>query len=194
MTMTLKEYVSGLARAAKKASVSLRTLSADAKNRAILAMARSIDARGEAVRAANARDLAGAGKKGLSAAMLDRLTLTDKRIDDMIGSLREIAVLRGPGGGGDRRPPSVRLPAGEGAHAHRRHRHDLRVPAQRDRGRGGAVPEIGQRGHPARRKRGPGVQQRAGARHPRGAWPPPAWTGTRCSTWSGPSTRPSTSW
>ncbi|MGA2762599.1 MAG: glutamate-5-semialdehyde dehydrogenase [Spirochaetia bacterium] len=117
--MTLKEYVSAIARGAKKASVSLRALSADVKNRAILAMARSIDECREAVRAGNARDLARGREKGLSAAFLDRLTLTDKRIDDMIGSLREIASFEDPVGEviGVRRPSGfllekVRTPIG----------------------------------------------------------------------------------
>ena len=117
--MTLKEYVSAIARGAKKASVSLRTLSAETKNRAILAMARSIDDCREAVRAGNAQDLARGRGKGLSAAFLDRLTLTDKRIDDMIGSLREIASFEDPVGEviGVRRPSGfllekVRTPIG----------------------------------------------------------------------------------
>jgi len=115
----LKEYVRGCAGAAKRASVSLRGLSAETKNRAILAMARSIDeSRGE-VKDANARDVARGKDAGLPPAFLDRLTLTDRRIDEMIGSLREIAAFEDPVGEviGVRRPSGfvlekVRTPIG----------------------------------------------------------------------------------
>lgn len=115
----LKEYVSGVARAAKKASVSLRTLSAERKNRAILAMASSIDQGRKDIREANARDVTRGREAGLSAAFLDRLTLTDKRIEDMMASLREIASFEDPVGEviGVRRPSGfvlekVRTPIG----------------------------------------------------------------------------------
>ncbi len=74
-------------------------------------------------------------------------------------------LLRGSGGRGDRGPKTARLRAGEGAHAHRRHRDDLRIAAERDGGRGGPLREIGERRHPSGRKRGHGVQPRAGAVH-----------------------------
>jgi len=115
----LKEYVRGVAQAAKKASASLRSLSAGTKNRAILAMAAAIDAERKEVREANARDVARGKAAGLSAAFLDRLTLTDKRIDGMIESLKEIAALEDPVGEviGVRRPSGcvlekVRTPIG----------------------------------------------------------------------------------
>jgi glutamate-5-semialdehyde dehydrogenase len=115
----LKEYVRGVAQAAKKASASLRSLSAGTKNRAILAMAAAIDAERKDVREANARDVARGKAAGLSAAFLDRLTLTDKRIDGMIESLKEIAALEDPVGEviGVRRPSGfvlekVRTPIG----------------------------------------------------------------------------------
>ena len=115
----LKDYVSGVARAAKKASVSLRTLTAETKNRAILAMAKSIDDGRKEVREANSRDVQKGKSAGLSAALLDRLALTDKRIDDMMASLREIASFEDPVGEviGVRRPSGfvlekVRTPIG----------------------------------------------------------------------------------
>jgi glutamate-5-semialdehyde dehydrogenase len=115
----LKEYVSGVARAAKRASVTLRAVSAEMKNHAILAMAKSIDEGRKDIREANARDVHRGKEAGLPAAFLDRLTLTDKRVDDMIGSLREIAALEDPVGEviGVRRPSGfvlekVRTPIG----------------------------------------------------------------------------------
>ena len=115
----LKEYVRGVALAAKKASASLRSLSAETKNRAILAMAEAIDKGRKDIREANARDVQRGKAAGLSAAFLDRLTLTDKRIDGMIQSLKEIAALEDPVGEviGVRRPSGfvlekVRTPIG----------------------------------------------------------------------------------
>jgi glutamate-5-semialdehyde dehydrogenase len=104
----LNGYIVTLAKAAKKASVGLRTLSADAKNAALRAMAESIDARRTAIRAANAKDVERAKKSDLSAAMVDRLTLTEKRIDEIVASLRDIAALEDPVG----EVTGVRRPAG----------------------------------------------------------------------------------
>jgi glutamate-5-semialdehyde dehydrogenase len=107
----LNEYIVTLARAAKKASVGLRTLSADAKNKALREIAVAIEARRDAVRAANARDVERGTKAGLSAAMLDRLTLSDKRIGEITASLREVAALEDPVGEviGTRRPAGFML-------------------------------------------------------------------------------------
>ncbi len=116
---SVKEYVSAVSRAAKKASVSLRGLSAETKNRAILAMAKAIDEQRGAIREANVRDVQKGKQGGLAPSFLDRLTLTDRRIDEMIASLREIAGFEDPVGEviGVRRPSGfllekVRTPIG----------------------------------------------------------------------------------
>jgi glutamate-5-semialdehyde dehydrogenase len=115
----LNQYIVSLARAAKKASVGLRTLSADAKNAALHAIAGAIDSRRAALRAANAKDIERGTKAGLSAAMLDRLRLTGTRIDEIMASVREIASLEDPVGEviGVRRPSGfvlekIRTPIG----------------------------------------------------------------------------------
>ena len=115
----LNAYIVTLARAAKKASIGLRTLNADAKNAALRAIAESIDARRAGIRAANAKDVERGKKSDLSAAMVDRLTLTEKRIDEIIASLRDVAALEDPVGEiiGVRRPggfvlEKVRTPIG----------------------------------------------------------------------------------
>jgi len=115
----LKEYVAGVARAAKNASVTLRSLSAEKKNQALRAMAEAVDAGRKEIREANAADVQKGTAGGLSAAFLDRLTLTDKRIDGMIQSLKEIAAQEDPVGEviGVRRPSGfllekVRTPLG----------------------------------------------------------------------------------
>jgi glutamate-5-semialdehyde dehydrogenase len=107
----LKEYVCTLARAAKKASIGLRVLSADAKNAALLAIAAAIEARRAAIKTANAVDVEKAAKAGLPSAMVDRLTLTDKRIDEITAALRQVAALEDPVGEiiGSRRPAGFTL-------------------------------------------------------------------------------------
>ena len=60
----LQEYVVTLARTAKKASARLRTLSTDAKNKALASMAASVDSRRAQIMTANAADLARGKKAG----------------------------------------------------------------------------------------------------------------------------------
>ena len=115
----LRQYVQDMARAAKKASAQLRGLSAASKNAALAAMAKAIAAQKTAIAAANARDLERGRKAGLSKPVLDRLALTDARIDALIASLKEIEAFEDPVGEciGVRRPAGfvlekVRTPIG----------------------------------------------------------------------------------
>jgi glutamate-5-semialdehyde dehydrogenase len=115
----LGDYIESMAAAAKKASAGLRLLSAERKNAALMSMAEAIDADRPRIREANARDLERGRKAGLTSALLDRLTLTDARIDGIIGSLHDIAGFEDPVGEviGVRRPAGfllekVRTPIG----------------------------------------------------------------------------------
>ncbi len=84
-----------------KARAAARTLAnapAEAKNEAILAAAKILRARGAEILAANARDLAEARAKGLGPALLDRLALDPKRIEQMARGLEEVAALPDPVG------------------------------------------------------------------------------------------------
>lgn len=115
----IRSYVRAIAQAAKKASVSLRSLTAESKNQALRAMAAAIDARRAEIKAANARDVERGRASGVPSAFLDRLTLSDRRIDDMISSVKEIAAFEDPVGEvmGVRRPSGfvlekVRTPIG----------------------------------------------------------------------------------
>ena len=115
----LESYVVGLARAARAASAKLRDLSAETKNSALRAMGQAIDRERASIKSANARDLDGGRKAGLSSAMLDRLALNDTRLDAMVASLAEIARFEDPVGEviGVRRPAGfllekVRTPIG----------------------------------------------------------------------------------
>ena len=104
---------------------------------------------GSDILAANAADLA---ESTGTAAFRDRLTLTEARVEAMARGLEDIAALPDPLArtlADWTRPNGLRIPAHRDAD--RRDRHDLREPPECRRGRGGAVPEIRQRGDPARR-------------------------------------------
>ncbi len=96
--MTVNETITNLAIAARRAARSLGTLSSAVKDRALLKMAVALDAQRDKLRAENDKDLASGQAQGLSAAMLDRLSLTDKAIDSMIAGLKEVAALPDPVG------------------------------------------------------------------------------------------------
>ncbi|MFA6899091.1 MAG: glutamate-5-semialdehyde dehydrogenase [Desulfurivibrionaceae bacterium] len=96
--MSIHETIKQMAMAAKKASRNMANLSTTAKNNVLLKMAEALLVQKAYIQQENALDLAAGREKGLSAAMLDRLALTDKVIDSMVGGLREVAALPDPVG------------------------------------------------------------------------------------------------
>ena len=96
--MSLTEEMTALAKRARAASRRLASLSADDKNRSLLAMADAIEANAAAIRDENARDMAAGAATGLSKALLDRLLLDEARIGGMATGLREVAELPDPVG------------------------------------------------------------------------------------------------
>jgi glutamate-5-semialdehyde dehydrogenase len=96
--MTLEETIIGLARETKGAARQVANLSTTVKNRVLLAMAAALLERKDYIQAQNELDLAAGREKGLSAAMLDRLALSDKVIEAMVTGLREVAALPDPVG------------------------------------------------------------------------------------------------
>src|SRR5271167_2533984 len=96
--MNLNEQMTRLARQAKAASRELAKLTKAEKNSCLLAMADALEQNSDAIKEANALDMEFGAQHGLSAAMLDRLKLDDKRIAGMAKGLREVAVLPDPVG------------------------------------------------------------------------------------------------
>lgn len=92
------EYFQQVGKQARSASRALAQADTRLKNAALIATAEAIDAQRPALKAANAKDMAAGEEKGLSAAMLDRLELTDARIDTMIEGLHQVAKLPDPVG------------------------------------------------------------------------------------------------
>ena len=87
-----------LAKQAKAASRELARLTTAEKNACLLAMATALEQNADALKQANVLDMEAAAKHGLSAAMLDRLKLDDKRIAGMARGLREVVALADPVG------------------------------------------------------------------------------------------------
>ena len=83
--------------AAKSACSQLASLSAEAKNEAIYAMADSLTANTEKILSANAADVQKA-KGSISDVMIDRLRLNEARIEGMAQGMREVAQLPDPVG------------------------------------------------------------------------------------------------
>ena len=92
--------VAAVCKRAKEASYALAGYSADDKNRMLNAVALALgDARNrERMKRENAVDVENAKTTGRDATFIDRLTLTDARIDDMIEGVRQIVALPDPVG------------------------------------------------------------------------------------------------
>lgn len=96
--MSLLEEMTGLAQRAKDASRALARLTTEEKNRCLMAMAETLEKNRDAIRCENEKDMKAGAESGLSAAMLDRLRLDEKRIASMAKGLREVAALGDPVG------------------------------------------------------------------------------------------------
>jgi len=118
--MSVQETVESLAIEAKKAARKLSFESTTRKNNVLLRMADVIQEQKDFIQSENEKDLKAGREKGLSAAMLDRLALTDKVIDSMVVALQEVIALPDPVGEVDemiRRPNGLmvgrmRIPLG----------------------------------------------------------------------------------
>jgi glutamate-5-semialdehyde dehydrogenase len=90
--------IAELGRRAKAASRVLATTSTAAKDDALRSAADLLVARSAEILEANAVDVARAEADGVSATVVDRLRLTDARIESMAGGLRQVAGLPDPVG------------------------------------------------------------------------------------------------
>ncbi len=96
--MDIKHSVSEKAKKAKTAARALANVPTTVKNDALLRMAGELEKESSNLIAENKKDLAAAEQKGLSKAMIDRLTLNRERIAAMAAGLREVAALPDPVG------------------------------------------------------------------------------------------------
>ena len=99
--MTAEEIQNILQQMGEKAltaSRALALLSPEDKNKCLMQMADAIEDSAKEIKTANKKDLKAGKAKGLSCAMLDRLELTDARIEAMAEGLRTVASLDDPVG------------------------------------------------------------------------------------------------
>lgn len=96
--MDIGAVVEAKARAAKEASLQLALAPTKVKNEALQQMARGLEEKCPAILEANRADLERARSKGFSRAFIDRLTLTEGRVEEMAAGLRQIAALPDPVG------------------------------------------------------------------------------------------------
>ncbi len=94
--MDIKQYMTEVGQRARNASHAMAKADTAAKNRALTLIAAAIRRDADALRAANKKDLDAARANGLEAAMLDRLTLSDKAIATMAEGLEQIVSLPDP--------------------------------------------------------------------------------------------------
>ncbi len=94
----IAKLMRGIGEAAKAAARALALAPTEAKNKALTEAAQSLRRRNNEILSENAKDMAAGEEKGLSAAMLDRLELTDERLDGVATGLDEIAKLDDPVG------------------------------------------------------------------------------------------------
>lgn len=81
---------------ARSAAAKLAVTGSAVKDKALYGMADAIENNRAEIFAANKIDLEAAEKSGISGAMLKRLELTDKKVDQMADGIRQIAALRDP--------------------------------------------------------------------------------------------------
>jgi glutamate-5-semialdehyde dehydrogenase len=96
--MELQSQIHDFGRRARAAARLLRQCSTEQKNRGLLAMADRVVAMQDEILAANARDVEAGKADGLTAAMLDRLTLNPKRLAAMADGIRQVVALADPVG------------------------------------------------------------------------------------------------
>ena len=94
----INNYINRLGAAAKNAAGDLATVSSEVKNNALLYMSEALDSRRNEILQSNQVDLDKAKDKAIGDALIDRLELTDERIDGMIAGLKTVASLPDPVG------------------------------------------------------------------------------------------------
>lgn len=118
--MSVEQLVKDICGEARQAARRLSVVPTGEKNQVLLSLAQALEQNAAALQKANAKDLEAGREAGLTGAMLDRLTLSDKVIASMAQGLRDVAALPDPVGevtGMARRPNGLlvgrqRIPLG----------------------------------------------------------------------------------
>ena len=94
----IETYMNKLGAQARVASREISSASTGDKNKALLAIAAAINSSRASLMEANKKDLEAGSEQGLESALMDRLELSDARIDIMIEGLHQVAALDDPVG------------------------------------------------------------------------------------------------
>jgi len=95
---SLEKTIIQIAKNARRAARTMAAVSSNKKNQALIAIADLIKKNAVAIQAENAKDIDRARTNGLSPAMIDRLTISDKVITSMADGLTFVAGLEDPVG------------------------------------------------------------------------------------------------
>ena len=95
---SIRAYMLNLGHQAKNAASVMARIDTNQKNQALLAIAESLELHRSELTLSNQKDVDNARANGLTDAMVDRLTLTQERIDLMIEGLHQVATLPDPVG------------------------------------------------------------------------------------------------
>ncbi len=96
--MSIESTIMEMAKSARLASKKIATSSSDKKDTALLTIAEKIEEKASYIKTENQKDLDLARERGLSNAMIDRLTVSDATIKSMAEGLREVVLLPDPVG------------------------------------------------------------------------------------------------
>jgi len=96
--MSIKELVSRKARLVKEASLILYNLSTEVKNKLLKKLIRNLNKEVKNILKANELDIKAGEKNNLSKVLIDRLTLNEKRINQMIEGINDVIKLPDPVG------------------------------------------------------------------------------------------------
>lgn len=94
--MAIEQMIQEMARKVQGASQDLACLSTAAKNLVLTDVARFLESDKKQIQQENLKDLASGRERGLSAAMLDRLELSDRVFEGMIGGIEDVIALPDP--------------------------------------------------------------------------------------------------
>jgi glutamate-5-semialdehyde dehydrogenase len=109
--MTIYEKVSDICQRTKAAYPSICSANTKSKNAVLLTLAEKLKSNHKAVLDANGEDISKAAENGVPATMIDRLKLTDARIESLCSSLLDVVKLEDPCGSGTclERPQGIRI-------------------------------------------------------------------------------------
>ncbi len=110
--MDIKEYVQRVGSSARDAAGTIAKASNSTKNHALECIAKELEIGRDGLLKANSLDLMKAGEQNLDSALLDRLELTDDRVNGMLEGLHQVIKLDDPVGAVTEigtRPSGIRL-------------------------------------------------------------------------------------